>query len=85
MIKKKKIVGILISDCREPPLPPVNGELLGVNQTKDSAGTYPVGAIATYQCLFNFLAEGNTSLSCLETGLWEAVTFTCMQGTNKAA
>ena len=73
-----KINAFANSDCNDAPLPPADGELLGVDPSQDSAGTYPVGAIATYQCLTNFLAQGNTSLSCLETGLWEAVMFTCI-------
>ena len=51
-----KINAFANSDCNDAPLPPADGELLGVDPSQDSAGTYPVGAIATYQCLTNFLA-----------------------------
>ena len=67
-------------DCNDPPTPPTNGILVGIDQTPDSAGTYPFDALATYQCSSNFFAQGNTTVLCLTTGLWEELTLICMEG-----
>ena len=67
-------------DCNNPPSPPANGVLLGVDQIPDSAGTYPLGAVATYLCTSNSVAQGNTAVTCIGGGAWEALTLTCTQG-----
>ena len=68
------------SDCNDPPLPPTNGVLLGVDQSQDFAGTYPVGAIATYQCDSNSIFQGSVNVVCVNDGEWDALILTCTQG-----
>jgi len=70
----------LFPDCDDPPPPPANGVLVGVNQDPDSTGTFSFGAIATYQCNDNALPQGSSAVVCLTTGLWEDLTLTCTEG-----
>ena len=75
-----KINAFANSDCNDPPLPPADGELIGVDPSQDSAGTYPVGAIATYRCDSNSVFQGSVNVVCVNNGEWDAVILTCTQG-----
>ena len=70
----------LYSDCNDRPLPPDNAFLVGDDQTKDDAGTYPVGSIATYQCDSNSVDQTTATVVCMDNGAWEVLDLTCTRG-----
>ena len=74
---------LFIADCEATPDAPENGVLVGVNMDADGAGTYSVGAVATYGCNSGYLPQGDFTIECTGTAdaaMWETVTYTCIQG-----
>ena len=47
----------------------------------ETANTFPVGAVAIYDCVDGFTpAQGETTVNCLETGMWEQLSYICLPG-----
>jgi len=59
----------------------MGAELVSVNAMQDTANTYPVGSIATYQCSDGYTpGPGNALATCTENGIWEGLIINCMRG-----
>ena len=46
----------------------------------DSEGTYSHGSVATYACKDGFVASGEATSTCLESGEWEPLSLVCDAG-----
>ncbi|XP_077443510.1 sushi domain-containing protein 6 [Stigmatopora argus] len=64
------------SGCAQP-LAVQNGNLL--NQTEANRDSFPVGAILTYGCESEFIADGPTSITCENSGSWSSQPPNCIR------
>lgn len=63
----------VVADCGEP---------LVIERATVDQGTTLEGAVRRYTCLQNTITEGETTTTCLETGLWSATNLYCRREYN---
>lgn len=64
---------VVVADCGEP---------LVIERATVDQGTTLEGAVRRYTCSQNTITEGETTTTCLETGLWSATNLYCRREYN---